>query len=56
MTVWYQVEFYSRLEQRWVPLFAKEKTREDALRRLDELLPGENGRVVKVTQTAEVVK
>ena len=55
MTVWYQVEFYSDIEHRWVPLFAKEETEAGAWRKAHELLETEKKRVVKVTQTTEVM-
>lgn len=55
MTEWYQVEFFSHLEQRWVPLFAREKTSADAQGKMRDWLGGTKSRVVKVTQTMEVV-
>ena len=55
MTTWFQVEFYSQMETRWVPLFAREKTREEAEKKAREWLVDAASRVVRVTQSTEVV-
>jgi hypothetical protein len=52
---YYQVEFYSDLEKRWVPLFAKESSEADAWQKAYSLLPNCERRVVKITQTSEVL-
>jgi hypothetical protein len=53
-TSWYQVEFYSRLEKRWVPIFAKQETEAAAREQWELVAPGRR-RVVKVTQIVEEV-
>jgi hypothetical protein len=52
-SVWYQAEFYSKLDQRWVALGGRT---EAGARKTFELLVGDcQRRIVKVTQTVEVV-
>jgi hypothetical protein len=53
VTVYFQVEFYSDGVKRWVPLFAKFPSAEDALEQAKGVPPPR--RVTKVTQTVEVV-
>jgi hypothetical protein len=53
-TMWFQVEFYSKADKCWVPLFAKEKTEEDAQQSMALLKHGKR-RIVKVTQITTVV-
>ncbi len=53
MATWYQIEFYSDQERRWVPLFAKFPRAEDALERAKQVDPPR--RVMKITQTTELV-
>lgn len=52
---WFQVEFYSDIEQRWVALFAREKTVEEAEKKRLDWLANSISRVTRVTQTKEVV-
>jgi hypothetical protein len=53
-SVHYQVEFFSELESRWVPLFGSFKTEREAWEKTADLTNPK--RVVKVTHTAEVVR
>lgn len=55
-TMWFQVEFYSELEKRWVPLFAREKSETAAKSKATALLPNAESRVVKVTLVTEVCR
>jgi hypothetical protein len=55
-TSWFQVEFHSHMEGRFVPLFAREATADEAKHKAQEWLPNAHSRVVKVTQTIEVVE
>jgi hypothetical protein len=56
MTVTYfQVEFYSKLDNRWVPLGGREKTEAEAWEMYETLRPAHRRRIVKVTQTTEVI-
>jgi hypothetical protein len=52
---WFQVEFFSKLSKRWVPLMGKEDTKEAAEAKRLNLLGDTMGRVVKVTQTVEII-
>lgn len=54
MTMWWQVEFYSLQERRWVPLFSRETNSNEAAQKAREWLAGTRSRVVRVTQTVEV--
>lgn len=55
-TSWFQVEFHSFIEGRWVPLFAREKDVDEAKHKAQDWLPNARSRVVRVTQTVEVVE
>lgn len=52
-TEWYQVEFYSGLDKKWVPLFAKCDSVAEAERKAKVLQA--RWQVVKVTMRREVV-
>lgn len=53
--VYFQVEFYSLAESRWVPLFAWERSADEAQRKAREWLPDVRSRVQRVTQQTEVI-
>jgi hypothetical protein len=52
---WFQVEFWSQMEQRWIALFSHEPTSQGAEAKAREWLRESRSRVVKVTQKTEVV-
>jgi hypothetical protein len=57
VSVWYQAEFYSRLDDCWVPLFGRQRCEADARRSLESVATSRSDwRVVRITQTAEVLK
>lgn len=53
--IWYQVEFHSKLEDRWIPLLGRCPSIEDA-RRARRHIKGEKVRIVHITRTIEVVE
>ena len=55
-STYFQVEFYSYAERRWVALFAWEKSEAEAGQKAREWLPDVASRVVRVTQKTEVVE
>lgn len=66
--IWYQVEFHSNVEDRWIPLFGRHGTIESAreasaligfnIRSLEKHSPKKNERVriAHITRTVEVVE
>jgi hypothetical protein len=52
--IWFQVEFYSMAQSKWIALFGKNSTEEEARDSLEQLKRGRS-RIVRVIQTTEVM-